>query len=40
MMPVVARERASLYSRAQVSAWLSAARLGEVDHLAAEATTR
>jgi hypothetical protein len=34
--PVVARERASLYSWAQVSAWLSAARLGEVDHLAAE----
>jgi len=30
------RLRASLYSWAQVSAWLSAARLGEVEHLAAE----
>jgi hypothetical protein len=34
--PVVKRQRASLYSWAQVSAWLSAARLGEVDHLATE----
>jgi hypothetical protein len=34
--PVVKRERASLYSWAQVSAWLSAARLGEVEHLAVE----
>lgn len=34
--PAVKRERASLYSWAQVSAWLSAARLGEVEHLAAE----
>ena len=34
--PAVRRQRASLYSWAQVSAWLSAARLGEVDHVAAE----
>ena len=34
--PVVKRPRASLYSWAKVSAWLSAAKLGEVDHLAAE----
>lgn len=34
--PVVKRQRASLYSWAQVSAWLSAAKLGEVDHLAEE----
>jgi hypothetical protein len=34
--PVVKRQRASLYSWAQVSAWLSAAKLGEVDHLAVE----
>ena len=34
--PAVRRKRASLYSWAQVSAWLSAARLGEVDHLAVE----
>jgi hypothetical protein len=34
--PVVRRQRASLYSWAQVSAWVSAARLGAVDHLAEE----
>jgi hypothetical protein len=34
--PAVRRQRASLYSWAQVSAWLSAARLGEVDRLAEE----
>lgn len=34
--PAVRRQRASLYSWAQVSAWLSAARLGAVDHLAEE----
>ena len=34
--PKVSRRRASLYSWAEVSAWLSAARLGEVDHVAAE----
>ena len=34
--PAVKRQRASLYSWAQVSAWLSAARLGAVDHLAEE----
>lgn len=34
--PKVKRHRASLYSWAQVSAWLAAARLGEVDHLVAE----
>jgi hypothetical protein len=34
--PRVRRRRASLYSWAEVSAWLSAARLGEVDHVAAE----
>ena len=34
--PVLRRQRASLYSWAEVSAWLAAARLGEVDHLAAE----
>lgn len=34
--PAVKRQRASLYSWAQVSAWLSAAKLGEVDHLAVE----
>jgi hypothetical protein len=37
--PVVKRQRASLYSWAQVSAWLAAARLGEMDHLA-EGTAR
>jgi hypothetical protein len=34
--PAVRRQRASLYSWAEVSRWLAAARLGEVDHLAAE----
>jgi hypothetical protein len=34
--PKVKRRRASLYSWAEVSGWLSAAKLGEVDHLAAE----
>lgn len=34
--PVVKRQRASLYSWAQVSAWLAAGKLGEVDHLAVE----
>jgi hypothetical protein len=34
--PTVRRQRSSLYSWAEVSAWLSAARLGEVDHLAVE----
>lgn len=34
--PKVERPRASLYSWAEVSAWLTAAKLGEVDHLAAE----
>ena len=34
--PVVRRQRASLYSWAEVSAWLATAKLGEIDHLAAE----
>lgn len=34
--PRVPRPRKSLYSWAEVSQWLSDARLGEVDHLAAE----
>jgi hypothetical protein len=34
--PIVRRQRASLYSWAEVSAWLDAAKLGEVDHAAAE----
>lgn len=34
--PRVRRQRASLYSWAEVSAWLAAARLGAVDQLAAE----
>jgi hypothetical protein len=34
--PKVRRPRASLYSWAEVSAWLAAAKLGEVDHVAAE----
>jgi hypothetical protein len=34
--PRVRRPRASLYSWAQVSAWLAAAKLGDVDHVAAE----
>jgi hypothetical protein len=34
--PKVKRRRASLYSWAEVSGWLSVAKLGEVDHLAAE----
>lgn len=34
--PRVKRRRASLYSWAEVSAWLAAAKLGEVDHVAAE----
>jgi hypothetical protein len=34
--PVVPRQRASLYSWAEVAAWLSWARLGAVDHIAAE----
>ena len=35
--PRVPHQRNSLYSWAEVSAWLAAARLGEVDHRAAEA---
>ena len=35
--PKIRRERKSLYSWAQVAAWLEAAKLGEVDHAAAEA---
>jgi hypothetical protein len=35
--PSIRQQRGSLYSWAQVSAWLAAARLGEVDHAAAEA---
>ena len=35
--PRVRRQRGSLYSWAEVSAWLAASRLCEVDHLAAEA---
>lgn len=34
--PRVRHQRNSLYSWAEVSAWLAAARLGEVDHAAAE----
>jgi hypothetical protein len=34
--PKVRRQRASLYSWAEVSAWLEIAKLGEVDHVAAE----
>jgi hypothetical protein len=34
--PVVRRERASLYSWAEVAAWLAWAKLGDVDHIAAE----
>jgi hypothetical protein len=34
--PKVARARGSLYSWAEASAWLSKAKLGQVDHLAAE----
>lgn len=34
--PVVRRERASLYSWAEVAAWLAWAKLGDVDHVAAE----
>jgi hypothetical protein len=34
--PKVARPRKSLYSWAEVSAWLAVAKLGEVDHAAAE----
>lgn len=34
--PRVPRPRKSLYSWAEVSAWLAAAKLGEVDHAAAE----
>jgi hypothetical protein len=34
--PRVRRRRASLFSWAEVSAWLAAAKLGEVDHAAAE----
>jgi hypothetical protein len=34
--PVIPRERASLYSWAEVSAWLARAKLGDVDHIAAE----
>lgn len=34
--PAIQRQRASLYSWAQVSAWVSDARLGAVDHLAEE----
>ena len=35
--PRVRRQRNSLYSWAEVSAWLAAAKLGDVDHAAAEA---
>lgn len=34
--PHVQRQRSSLWSWAEVSVWLAAARLGKVDHLAAE----
>lgn len=34
--PRVERQRGRLYSWAEVSAWLAAAKLGQVDHLAAE----
>jgi hypothetical protein len=34
--PRVRHQRGSLYSWAEVSAWLAASKLGEVDHLAAE----
>lgn len=34
--PVIRRQRGSLYSWARVSRWLATAKLGEVDHLAAE----
>lgn len=34
--PKVRRQRASLYSWAEVSAWLETAKLGQVDHAAAE----
>ncbi|MGH3387348.1 MAG: hypothetical protein ACRDOO_00545 [Actinomadura sp.] len=34
--PKVKRPRASLYSWAEISAWLTTTKLGEVDHLAAE----
>lgn len=34
--PVIRRQRASLYSWAEVSAWLAASKVGEVDHIAAE----
>lgn len=34
--PKVRRPRASLYSWAEVSGWLAAAKLGEVDHVASE----
>lgn len=35
--PKVRRQRNSLYSWAEISAWLAAAKLGDVDHAAAEA---
>lgn len=35
-LPVVRRERASLYSWAEVAAWIAWAKLGAVDHVAAE----
>ena len=34
--PEMRRQRTSLYSWAEVSAWLAAARLGEIDHYAAQ----
>jgi hypothetical protein len=34
--PVIPRERASLYSWAEVAGWLAWAKLGDVDHFAAE----
>ncbi len=34
--PVVRRERASMYSWAEVAAWLAWAKLGQIDHVAAE----
>lgn len=34
--PMMKRQRGSLYSWAEVSAWLAAAKLGQVDHLAVQ----
>ena len=38
--PVIPRERASLYSWAEVAGWLAWAKLGNVDHFAAETPRR